>query len=215
LDEVITEDFLKVELLQLTALLIQYAPNSISDIRKDLIKFAWKHFKNDDTICKQAAYVVLARFIREYDTPVKIVIQIYVALLRAYQAEGKILAKQALDIVLPVLPQRMSDGGSESKMATWVRWTRKIIVEEGHNTSQLVMIYQLILRHADQFYDSRDHFIPHIIFSLAKLGLSPNATAETRTLTMDMSEVLLTWERTAIQQYQQNNRENKGKFSFN
>ena len=199
-DETASEDALKVELLQLTVLLIQYVPEAISDIRKDIIKFAWKHFKIEDTITKQSAYVVLARFIREYDTPVKIVVQIYVALLRAFQAEGKVLVKQALDILLPVLPQRITDAGGDSKMATWVRWTRKIIIEDGHNTPQLVMIYQLIIRHAEQFYESRDHFIPQIVFSLAKLGLSPNATSETRTLTMDIAEVLLTWERKAIEE---------------
>ena len=210
LDDFITEDVLKVELLQLTALLIQYASNSVSEIRKDLIKFAWKHFKVEDTICKQAAYVVLARFISEYDTPVKIVIQIYVALIRAYQAEGKLLAKQALDILLPVLPQRITDTSADTKMATWVRWTRKIIVEEGHNTPQLVMIYQLIIRHSEQFYEFRDIFIPQILFSLAKLGLSPNATNETRNLTMEISEVILNWENMAIRDHCNRQNESRG-----
>lgn len=76
------------------------------------------------------------------------------------------------------------------------------------------MIYQLLIRHAEQFYESRDHFIPQIVFSLPKLGLSPNATAETRTLTIDVAETLLKWETQAIKEFKEKNGVDPGKFSI-
>ncbi|KAJ3191208.1 hypothetical protein HK101_007980 [Irineochytrium annulatum] len=194
-DQQISDDSFKVELLQLTTLLVQFAPQIINESRRDVIKFAWNHLKLDDVTCKQAAYVLLARFIEQYDTPSKIVIQIFVALLRAHQAEGRVLVKQALDILIPVLPRRITTTANDSRIPTWVRWTRKIIVEEGNTSSQLVTIYQLLIRHADLFYKSKDHFIPQIVSSVTKLGLLPTATAETKALTIELGELVLAWER--------------------
>nr|KAJ3422805.1 hypothetical protein HK105_006243 [Polyrhizophydium stewartii] len=188
-------DSLKIELLQLTNLLVYRVPDAISESRKDVIKFAWNHLKVEDVTLKQSAYVLLSRFIREYDTPVKIVSQIYVALLRAHQSEGRILVKQALDTLIPVLPTRLANpAGDRVRMPLFVQWIRKIIIEEGHTITQLVSIYQLIIRNADQFYASREHFFPQIVSSLPKLGLSTNATAETRALTLDLAELILRWE---------------------
>ncbi|KAJ3211873.1 hypothetical protein HDU67_004198 [Dinochytrium kinnereticum] len=192
----LVDDSFKVELLQLTTLLVRFAPSVINELRKEVIKFAWNHLlKVEDITCKQAAYVLLARFIEQFDTPSKIVIQIFVALLRAHQLEGRMLVKQALDILIPVLPRRIAVTANDSRIPLWVRWTRKIIVEDGHSLSQLVTIYQLLIRHADLFYKSKDHFIPQIVSSLAKLGLSPNATAETKALTIDLGELILQWDK--------------------
>ncbi|KAI8925789.1 hypothetical protein BC831DRAFT_256646 [Entophlyctis helioformis] len=189
-------DALKIELLQLTTLLVHKVPEVISESRKDVIKFAWNHLKVEDVTLKQSAYVLLSRFIREYETPVKIVSQIYVALLRGHQSEGRILVKQALDTLIPVLPLRFGPTtGERSRMPVWVQWIRKIIVEEGHTISQLLAIYQLVIRNADQFYSSREHFLPQIVSALAKLGLSGSASAETRSLTLDLSDLILRWEK--------------------
>ncbi|KAJ3100237.1 hypothetical protein HDU97_002421, partial [Phlyctochytrium planicorne] len=190
------DDSFKVELLQLTTLMVRFAPSVINELRKEVIKFAWNHLlRTEDITCKQASYVLLARFIEQYDTPSKIVIQIFVALLRAHQLEGRMLVKQALDILIPVLPRRIPVTANDSRVPLWVRWTRKIIVEDGHSISQLLTIYQLIIRHADLFYKTKTHFIPQIVSSLSKLGLSPNSTPETKTLTVDLAELILQWDK--------------------
>ncbi|KAJ3116271.1 hypothetical protein HDU96_010045 [Phlyctochytrium bullatum] len=195
------DDAFKVELLQLTTLLVRFAPSIISELRKEVIKFAWNHLlKVEDITCKQAAYVLLARFIEQFDTPSKIVIQIFVALLRAHQLEGRMLVKQALDILIPVLPRRIPVTANDSRIPLWVRWTRKIIVEDGHSMSQLLTIYQLLIRHADLFYKTKDHFVPQIVSSLPKLGLSPSATGETKTLTVDLGELILNWDKKRLQE---------------
>ncbi|KAH6600577.1 hypothetical protein BASA50_002141 [Batrachochytrium salamandrivorans] len=187
---------LKIELLQLTSILVQRVPEVISESRKDVIKFAWNHLKVDDVTLKQSAYVLLSRFIREYETPVKIVSQIYVALLRAHQAEGRILVKQALDTLLPVLPLRLANPvGERARMPLYVQWIRKIVVEEGHVVTQLLSLYQLLIRNADLFYSTREHFLLQIVSSLAKLGLSGSATTETRALSLDLGDLILRWER--------------------
>jgi transformation/transcription domain-associated protein len=59
-------DSFVLSLLQLVTLLMQLLPQLVNEFRKDIIKFAWALLKSDDMIMKQAAYVLLARFIREY-----------------------------------------------------------------------------------------------------------------------------------------------------
>ncbi|KAI8840240.1 FAT domain-containing protein [Chytridium lagenaria] len=195
-DSAVVDDAFKVELLQLTTLLVRFAPSVINELRKEVIKFAWNHLlKVEDVTCKQAAYVLLARFIEQFDTPTKIVIQIFVALLRSQQHEGRVLVKQALNILIPVLPRRLPSTAADLRVPLWVRWTRKIIVEDGHSLPQLVTIYQLLIRHADLFYKSKDHFIPNIISSLARLGLSPLATPETKSLSIELGDLILQWDR--------------------
>ncbi|KAI8819858.1 uncharacterized protein EV422DRAFT_620718 [Fimicolochytrium jonesii] len=194
-------DFLKVELLQYTCLLVQYAPDIISETRNDVIKFAWNHIKVEDVVCKQAAYVLLARFIEVYETPPKIVIQIYVALLRAHQSEtpqGRILVRQALDILVPVLPKRAGavpgtpDG--QSALPLYIRWTRKIIVEDVHNFAQLVALYQIVARYPDLFYDYRLLFVRQMIKALSRLAFSSHANPESRILTIDLCDLLVNWD---------------------
>ncbi|KAI9362471.1 FAT domain-containing protein, partial [Zopfochytrium polystomum] len=186
------DDALKLEILQLLALLLQYAHDFIvNEARKDVIKYAWTVQKMEDLTCKQAAYVVNARFIRQIDTTAKLVAPVYVALLRNHQPDCKTLVKQALDILVPVIPIRLGHTGAG--IPTWVRWIRKILIGEGHTLPQLVSILQLIIRHADQFLESRDQFIPHIVSSLNQLGLAPSSTIESKTLAMDLAEVVVKW----------------------
>ncbi|KAG0164843.1 hypothetical protein DFQ30_009322 [Apophysomyces sp. BC1015] len=196
-DNQYTEDSLRIELLQLTAMIVQYAPQLLADLRKEVIKFGWNYLRREDATSKQAAYVLIARFIAAYETPSKIAIQIYAALLRAHLSEARVLVKQGLDILAPVLPKRVPIQGTE-RVPTWVRLTRKVVVEDTHSISQMVNVYQLLVRHPDLFYDYREHFLPQIVNTLTKLGLLQNATPEHKLLTVELAELILKWERCRI-----------------
>ena len=51
--------------------------NRLSDYRKDLIRFAWNQIKNDDLTTKNWAYVNVCKFIAVFETPSKIIFQVY------------------------------------------------------------------------------------------------------------------------------------------
>ena len=89
------DESLRIELLKLATLLIEHAPDQLVEHRKELIKFAWNHLKSEDTQSKQCAYVNVCRFIQVYDTPPKIILQVYVALLRTFQPDARALVKCA------------------------------------------------------------------------------------------------------------------------
>ncbi|KAK6924485.1 PIK-related kinase, FAT, partial [Dillenia turbinata] len=184
---------LRIELLQLATLLLKYLQNDLVHHRKELIKFGWNHLKREDSASKQWAFVNVCHFLEAYQAPEKIILQVFVALLRTCQPENKTLVKQALDILMPALPRRLPLG--ESRMPIWIRYTKKILVEEGHSIPNLIHIFQLIVRHSGLFYSCRAQFVPQMVNSLNRLGLPFNTTAENRRLAIELAGLVVGWER--------------------
>ncbi|KAJ0977309.1 hypothetical protein J5N97_012783 [Dioscorea zingiberensis] len=127
-------------------------------------------------------------FLREF-----YVIEVFIALLRTYQPENKLLVKQALDILMPALPRRLPPG--DTRIPIWIRYTKKILVEEGHSIPNMIHIFQLIVRHSDLFYSCRAQFVPQMVNSLSRLGLPYNTTAENRRLAIELAGLVVAWER--------------------
>jgi len=194
------DEELRVELCHMSTILIRTAPKLLDAVKKDVIKFGWMSIRFDDITVTQTAYILIATFLAAYESPAKIVGQIYVALLRAHQPEARQLVREALDILAPALPQRMPGGAPSApgQIPGWAYFTRKTLIEEGSTMSLLVNIYQLIVRHPDLFFVARDQFFPHIVASLAKLTLS-STTTDTRVLTLDVIEVILKWEKKRVE----------------
>lgn len=119
--------------------------------------------------------------------------QVFVALLRLCQPENKVLVRQALDILMPALPRRLPLG--EYKIPIWIRYTKKILVEEGHSVPNLIHIFQLLVRHSDLFYSCRAQFVPQMVNSLSRLGLPQNTPPENRRLAIDLSGLVVAWEK--------------------
>ncbi|XWS45545.1 hypothetical protein CRYUN_Cryun15aG0145700 [Craigia yunnanensis] len=183
---------LRIELLQLATLLLKYLQSDLVHHRKELIKFGWNHLKREDSASKQWAFVNVCHFLEAYQAPEKIILQVFVALLRTCQPENKMLVKQALDILMPALPKRLPLG--DSRMPIWIRYTKKILVEEGHSIPNLIHIFQLIVRHSDLFYSCRAQFVPQMVNSLSRLGLPYNTTAENRRLAIELAGLVVGWE---------------------
>lgn len=85
--------------------------------------------------------------------------QVFVALLRTCDSDArKPLVRQALDVLTPALVRQLPPPAPGERYPIWVRYTKKVLVEEGHQMSHLIHIWQLLVRHADMFYSSRyDH----------------------------------------------------------
>ncbi|KAK9475364.1 uncharacterized protein V1510DRAFT_427714 [Dipodascopsis tothii] len=189
------KDQYRIQLLQMSAMLIHKSPVLVADVRKDIIKVGWNYIKLEDVISKQAASVLIAFFMVAYDTPLKIALQIYVQLLRAHHSDARVLVRQALDLLTPVLPRRL---GPEGKPPLWSKYARRVIVEDGHNVSQVMNVYQFIVRHPDLFYDSRDEFFSLIVPAMSKLAFTANSPVENQVLSVDLAELILKWEKTRI-----------------
>lgn len=121
------------------------------------------------------------------------------ALLRTCQPENRVLVKQALDILMPALPRRLPLG--EYKIPIWIRYTKKILVEEGHSVPNLIHIFQLLVRHSDLFYACRAQFVPQMVNSLSRLGLPQNSPNENRRLAIDLAGLVVAWEKRRQAEY--------------
>lgn len=193
-------DHSRMELLQLSALLIKYHHQTVQDSRKDIIKFAWNYIRLEDIINKYGAYVLISYFIAHYETPFKIVIQVYVALLRAHQNEGRALVTQALDVLAPVLPTRTAGtSGPEARYPLWAKWPRRILAEETANLQQVMSIFQFLVRQPDLFYESREHFVQLIVPSLIKIAGPPNTSNDSKKLALNLIGLVWHWEEKRVQ----------------
>ena len=189
------DDMFKIEVLHFTTIMVHKCPSLLMDAKKDIIRCAWAFITSDDVIVKQTAYLLAARFFEAFDSPPKFILTAWTGLLRPPHSEGKTLIRQALDILSPVLQQRMPN---EQGHPLWAKITRRLLAEEGHGLSQIAIIYQLINRQPDLFYGCRALFIPHMVNSLSTLGLHGSATHETRLLSLDMLSVVFHWEQKAL-----------------
>lgn len=189
------DDWLKIQLLQMSSAIIQFAPQLVVDFKKDLIKCGWNFISADDMFLRQAAYVTTARFFEAFDSPVKFVLRLWQSLLRPLKeternVEDRHLTRVALNILTPVLNKRVP-----SEM--WIRQTRVVLHEEGHTLSALLHIYQVVVGHPDVFYDCRNFLVPYMTTSLPKIGLkeAPLNNTDSRALSLDVVDLILTWER--------------------
>lgn len=189
-------DHTRMEALQLSALLIKYHKDVVSDARKEIIKFAWSYIRLEDVINKYAAYVMISYFIRSYDTPPKIAQQIYMALLKAHQNEGKSLVNQALEILAPILSSRLTQPGTQQdpRIPLHVRYPRRILGEETGNLQQVQSIFHFLVRQPELFYEARDLFIPSIVPMLHKIAPPPNPSNESKKLALGLISLIWKWE---------------------
>jgi hypothetical protein len=217
----IVADTLRCELLLLGALLSRHCAASLAPHRRELIRFGWSALKRDDSASKGAALLCTGQFLASFTVPDKIVLQVFVAMLRAYQPEHKALVRCALDALVPMLPRRLlaqeaaaAAGGSSGQQAAaapaysvpiYVRYIKKMLAEEGHLTGYLHHVWSLLTRHPGVFYPSRAAFVPTLLGTLNRLaaqgggggGSGSGNGSENRQLALDVVWLVCEWERRA------------------
>jgi len=191
-------DALSIEVLQLATLLMKHMGERLTPHRKELIKFGWNQLKREDSDCKPFAFVNVCQFLETYQAPDRIILQIFVALLKTIQPDvPKALVNEALDILVPVLPLRMRHL-EEQRFPSWIRYAKKMLSEEQHSMPHMLHIWQLVVRHADLFYASRAQFVPQMVNNLSRIGLPQNTVVESRRLSMDLVALIMRWEKQRI-----------------
>ncbi|KAF8621580.1 hypothetical protein AX15_007606 [Amanita polypyramis BW_CC] len=188
------DDMYKIEHLHVTTVLVQHYSELLEDARKDIIKCAWYFITtSDDTLVKQTAHLLAARFFAAFQTPQKFILRAWTGLLRLPHSEGRSqLRQEALATLAPSLPR--SEPG-EPGFPQWAKTTRRLLAEEG--LAQIIGIYHLIVKQPQLFYQVRSLFIPHMTNTLTKIGMSNSSSTETRLLTIDMLQMIFNWEERA------------------
>ncbi|MDA3135560.1 hypothetical protein FD682_22605, partial [Atlantibacter subterranea] len=74
---------------------------------------------------KQVAYISTVYFIKAFGAPSKLIMQVFVALLKANHGDVKYMVKQSLDLLAPLLTEE------SVPHAEYINWTRRILSEDG------------------------------------------------------------------------------------
>lgn len=184
-----TYDALRYELLRLSSIFIKWAPKEIANIKKDVMKFNWKFIKLEDTLIKQATYLVASFFLKEYDFPLDFIMQVFVALLRSPQSEARHLVSQSLDILTPVIDERTKSSDIPNE---WANWVKRVMFE--NTSSQNNTICQFLCNNYRIYFKSRELFIPTIIHHINKIAFVPNSSPDNQVLAVDLASLILKWE---------------------
>lgn len=196
----IISDAVRILLLQFSCLIVDQASPHIHEATnrrqssrlKKLVTLAWPCLLNRvgvDPAAKYHGHFLLSHIIAKFAVHKRIIIQVFHSLLKASTPDARSVVKQALDILLPAIPNRLEDGNS-----LLLKWTKKIIIEEGHTMNQLIHILQLLVRHYRLYYPIRTHLIPLMINSIQRLGYTSGGTIENRRTAVDLCEVIMRWE---------------------
>jgi transformation/transcription domain-associated protein len=207
-----------IELLHLSTVLIQTYPHLVEPARRDVIRCAWNYITSEDSVVRQSAYLLAANFFCAYDTPEKFILRAWTGLLKPPHFESRTLVRRALDILAPSLPRcRTQEGG----YPVWAKTTRRLLAEESHGQSQLIMVYQVrkafcrietsalnavcqvVVRQVDLFFPVRALFVPHMVNSLSKLGMHGTSSSEARLLSIELMQTIFDWEQKATSETEQ------------
>ncbi|EIW69900.1 hypothetical protein TREMEDRAFT_71446 [Tremella mesenterica DSM 1558] len=186
------DDTTLIEIFVLTTLLVHHCSVKVSDVRKHVFKLAWMGINLLEPTVKLTAYVLTARFMSTFDTPFKFVRLTWIGVLRLKDTENRTLFRQATDILAACLPIRDPPTVGTPE---WAQRLRAILVEDGPATGQVVSVCELLVNHADLFYDYRELYVPQIANSLSKLAFAAASTPELRKLTIDIVELIFRWEK--------------------
>lgn len=80
------------------------------------------------------------------------------------------------------------------KRPSYAAHLRKVLSEEGVNSSTFLIVLQMVVRNRELFYPARSTFIPYMLKHLQRMGLHNQAPLENRVLAVDMAATLLWWD---------------------
>lgn len=185
------DDAVLIEFLRVTTIMVQHYSEFLHEAKKDIIKCAWLFIVNEDPLVKHSANVLAARFFDVFDGPPKFLLRLWTGVLKGPHSEGRHLVKQALDVLAPILLRSQS---SEPGCPQWAKTTRRLLAEDGVNSTQTNLVYHLIVAQPSLFFPVRALFIPHIANHLMKLGLTATSNIESRILSVELVQVIFDWE---------------------
>jgi transformation/transcription domain-associated protein len=182
-------DTLTIEIIHFTTVMVQHYSPALENVKKDIMKAAWHYIAvREDPTVKHAAYLLTARFFETWQSPQKFIVRTWNGLLRSQYSDARpSIRQQALVTLARALPSADSDSGP-----SWAATARRFVIEEG--LPHAATIFNLVVKEPAFFYPVRDLFVPHMVTSLAKLGIATATNPEMRILSIDMLQVMVNWD---------------------
>ncbi|RKP22048.1 hypothetical protein ROZALSC1DRAFT_26560 [Rozella allomycis CSF55] len=171
-----------LNVIEATCILLYCVPEELSEYKKDIGKFVFSLLGVDDPFTKQAAFVAASYYIKNFETPIKLVLQIINLMLKASPTETRHLIRQSLNVLL-----------SSQNISDLIKVFQSAVIEEAHLPQTLMMVWQVLVSFPDAFYEFRSYFIPCIVNSLSRIGLTVSNSVDSKMLTVELVAVIYSW----------------------
>ncbi|KAF7489783.1 Transformation/transcription domain-associated protein [Sarcoptes scabiei] len=210
-----TSDGLQMFVIQLGCLIIEHASEYVRPLQKQeqnenssrvlmqydpvriLMQYAWPDViqasKRQDSMKKFVCNLLFCHIISKNKIIKRLIKPVLCNLFKVCSSESRNVIFNALEILIPVLPQRLKEG-----YRTLRNLTKKLLFEEVHSTAQTNHLLQIIIRYYRIFYPTRHNYIQYMISSIQRLAFSANGTFDHRKMALDLIEVIIRWEHERI-----------------
>ena len=142
---------------------------------------------------RNLSYLLSVLFIKEFPSKDRIIVHLYLCLLRSTQPDGKQLVCQALDVLVPVLPKRIEPTDTDP-IPSWVMRTRSFIIQEMGSPLGLSHVLSMICRHPAVFFPYRRLFVQTMLNCMSRTNML-GASLDSRSLAVDLAELIVSWAR--------------------
>uniref|UniRef100_A0A8D8TZY5 Transformation/transcription domain-associated protein n=1 Tax=Cacopsylla melanoneura TaxID=428564 RepID=A0A8D8TZY5_9HEMI len=197
----VISDSVRILLYQMCCLIIEQASHYVylmsegkvvTNKTKPFILFAWTYSlqgKNNytDPATRYHGHLLLAHMTAQLNVGQRIVINVFLGLLKAHASEVRPIVRQALEILTPAFPKRVDDG-----QRMLLLYTKKVLVEEGHSNPQLSHVLTLIVKHYKVYYPVRHGLIQHMVANMQRMGMS--TSIDHKKLSVELADVIVKWE---------------------
>ena len=188
------EDILAEQILRFAAEIVKHSPSSVEEHRRELIHYTSKFFKSLQPTIRNLSHLLSVFYIKYFPgrgDPI-VILRMFTVLMRSHQPEGKQILCQALDLLLPELPGRFPQ--DSSPLPKWVNFTRFSMQSEIGSPPSLAHILSTICRHPSVYFPYRHHFVTTILNCMTRANLL-GTNMESRSLTVDLAELMIAWAR--------------------
>lgn len=197
-------DKYRISLLRFLCLFLEYFPHLISQatnsgtttnkrdadkIRRLMECTYGTLINNTDSTYKCQAHLLLCYIISRFPIVKKIIVNVFNSLLKSFMIDAKYLVRQATDLLIPAIPQRMDDG-----YECLANSTKKILSDDAHGNLQLIHIMSIIVRHQSIYFNVRYQLASSMIQAAQKIAGQQSNSFEHKKLAIDIVDVLIRWE---------------------
>jgi transformation/transcription domain-associated protein len=161
----------------------------VSEYRNDILKYIWGILKADDSNTKYIGYLAVSKFVRVFETPPKVILQVYRSLLRSHSSVERRNVREAISLLLPDLSVRLEDPDLEIAL----KYTVKLMHEVEDSLPQIVHLWDVITLHTQLFERFKVTIIPYMKHAVFLLGSHLHSYPQYRELSLCLVQLMIEW----------------------
>ena len=192
-------DDLTIELLRVADVLLSAMGRELAaHARREVIKFVWQLLLRQEWAgpVQGWAYMVTCRYVQVFESTPRVSLQMLTALLKL--RESRDLARRALNVLVPSLQLRTSEGD----FIKFMKSARKTVIDEASGSTGatptaacISHAWGVVVDHARVFYPIRASLLPAMVSAISKLVVAnmPSSSASSSSSTTSSSAASSSW----------------------